>query len=66
MGGSANGGGRPSLPEGDLSTPDTAIIPNGEGEASPRGKQEEAGEMPAPSEPSGLEDLLGGLGGGNE
>lgn len=65
-GGAANGGGRPSLPEGELSTPESAIIPNGEGESSPRGKQEEAGELPAPSEPGGLEGLLDGLGGGNE
>lgn len=65
MGGSANGGGRPPLPEGELKMEEPAILPNGEGDLSPRGKQEGAGELPAPEGGGDLGDvgdILSGLG----
>jgi len=52
------GDGRPPLPSGDLKKPDTAIRPNGPGETSPRAKQQDKGELPEPSVPSELTDLL--------
>jgi hypothetical protein len=63
MGGAANGGGRPPLPEDELKTEEPAILPNGEGDLSPRGKQEEAGELPAPEDGGDLGDILSGIGG---
>jgi len=65
MGGAANGGGRPPLPEGDLKIEEPAILPNGEGDLSPRGKQEGAGELPAPEgggDLGNVGDILSGIG----
>lgn len=64
MGGATNGGGRPSLPE-DEKVPDyePSILPGGEGDLSPRGKQEESGELPEPEGGADIGDLLSGLGG---
>lgn len=64
LGGDTNGGGRPSLPE-DEKVPDyePSVLPGGEGDLSPRGKQEEAGELPEPEGGSDIGDLLSGLGG---
>ena len=65
MGGATNGGGRPPLPEDELKIEEPSILPNGEGDLSPRGKQESSGELPTPEgggDLGGKGDLLGGLG----
>ena len=62
MGGATNGGGRPPLPEDELKVEEPAILPNSTGDLSPRGKQEEAGELPAPEGGGDVGDILSGLG----
>ena len=48
-----------------MKTEEPAILPNGEGDLSPRGKQEGAGELPAPEggeDLGNVSDILSGLG----
>ena len=62
MGGATNDGGRPPLPEDELKIEEPAILPNGEGDLSPRSKFNESGEDLKPSVSEGLADAIGDLG----